>query len=155
MHTRHSHSRHEHSRNRNLPHAFAGRRSRVYDLVARRLLRGVYRGLADDIARSAPADATVLDVGTGPGVLLAELARRRPDLRLVGIDLSADMITAAARNLAPSPTGPRPRSPTSPTFRSPTASSTSSSRRSACTTGTTRRPRSASWPGCCGRAGGW
>ena len=69
-------------------------------MVARRLLRGVYRGLADDIARSAPADAAVLDVGTGPGVLLAELAGRRPDLRLVGIDLSADMVAAAGRNLA-------------------------------------------------------
>jgi ubiquinone/menaquinone biosynthesis C-methylase UbiE len=41
----------------------------------------------------------VLDVGTGPGVLLVELARRRPDLRLTGVDLSADMIAAAARNL--------------------------------------------------------
>ena len=90
---------HHHHRNR--PHAFAGRRSRVYDLVARRLLRGVYRRLAADVAESTPDGATVLDIGTGPGVLLAELARRRPDLTLIGVDLSADMVSAAARNLAP------------------------------------------------------
>jgi ubiquinone/menaquinone biosynthesis C-methylase UbiE len=86
---------------RNLPTAFAGRQSRLYDLVARRLLRRVYRRLADDVAASTPDGATVLDVGTGPGVLLAELAGRRPDLTLIGVDLSADMVTAAARNLAP------------------------------------------------------
>jgi ubiquinone/menaquinone biosynthesis C-methylase UbiE len=90
--------RHQH---RNVPDAFAGRSSRVYDLVARHLLRGVYRRLAADVAASTPDGATVLDVGTGPGVLLAELARRRPDLTLNGIDLSADMVTIAARNLAP------------------------------------------------------
>jgi ubiquinone/menaquinone biosynthesis C-methylase UbiE len=89
-----------HIRHRNLPGAFQGRSSRVYDVVARRLLRGFYRSLADDIAESAPRDATVLDVGTGPGVLLVELARRRPDLHLVGVDLSSDMVEAANRNLA-------------------------------------------------------
>lgn len=89
--------RHHH---RDMPTAFTGRSTRVYDLMARRLLRRVYRRLATDVAASTPDGATVLDVGTGPGVLLAELARRRPDLTLIGVDLSADMVTAAARNLA-------------------------------------------------------
>jgi ubiquinone/menaquinone biosynthesis C-methylase UbiE len=84
---------------RNRPGAFQGRASRIYDVAARRLLRGFYRRLAEEIAASAPADATVLDVGTGPGVLLVELARRRPDLRLTGVDLSADMVSAARRNV--------------------------------------------------------
>jgi ubiquinone/menaquinone biosynthesis C-methylase UbiE len=84
----------------NRPAVFQGRASRIYDVMARRLLRGVYRRLADDIADAAPEDAEVLDVGTGPGVLLVEIARRRPDLRLVGIDLSADMVAAAERNLS-------------------------------------------------------
>jgi ubiquinone/menaquinone biosynthesis C-methylase UbiE len=85
----------------NRPHAFEGRSSRIYNVIATRHLRGVYRRFAQDIAASAPEGAAVLDIGTGPGVLLAELARLRPDLQLTGVDLSPDMITAATRNLAP------------------------------------------------------
>lgn len=88
-----------HRSHRNMPRVFRGRGSRIYDLVARRLLRGVYRRLADDVAGDAPQAGAVLDVGTGPGVLLAEIAGRRPDLHLTGIDLSADMVAAAERNL--------------------------------------------------------
>lgn len=88
-----------HARGRNRPAVFEGRSSRVYDFLARGLLRTVYRHIAADIAATAPRDGTVLDVGTGPGVLLVELARRRTDLTLTGIDLSADMIAAATRNL--------------------------------------------------------
>jgi len=90
-----------HARRRNLPKVFEGRSSRVYDFVSRRVLRGMYRRLAADVAGVAPRGAAVLDVGTGPGVLLVELAGRRPDLRLTGVDLSADMIAAATRNLEP------------------------------------------------------
>jgi ubiquinone/menaquinone biosynthesis C-methylase UbiE len=86
---------------RNAPRVFQGRSSRVYDVVARRVLRRIYRRLAADFAEVAPRDAAVLDVGTGPGVLLVELATRRPDLKLTGVDLSADMVAAATRNLAP------------------------------------------------------
>jgi ubiquinone/menaquinone biosynthesis C-methylase UbiE len=89
-----------HRRRHNLPKVFEGRSTRIYDLMSRRVLRGFYRRMADDIARVAPDGAAVLDVGTGPGVLLLELARRRPDLQLTGVDLSADMITVARRNVA-------------------------------------------------------
>src|SRR5258705_7495374 len=89
-----------HARHRNKPRAFEGRSSRVYDVMSRRVLRGMYRRLAADVAAVAPDGAAVLDVGTGPGVLLVELAKLRPDLRLTGVDLSADMIAAAQRNLA-------------------------------------------------------
>lgn len=88
-----------HISHRNRPGAFQGRASRVYDFAARRLLRGVYRRIAADLALSIPTGAAVLDVGTGPGVLLVELASRRPDVRLTGVDLSPDMIAAAGRNL--------------------------------------------------------
>jgi ubiquinone/menaquinone biosynthesis C-methylase UbiE len=61
----------------------------------------MYRRFAADLAAVAPAGAQVLDVGTGPGVLLVELATARPDLTLTGVDLSADMVASARRNLAP------------------------------------------------------
>ncbi|HEU4424954.1 MAG TPA: class I SAM-dependent methyltransferase [Pilimelia sp.] len=88
-----------HARHRNMPKVFEGRSSRIYDFMSRRVLRGMYRRLAADVAAVAPDGAAVLDVGTGPGVLLVDLATRRPDLRVTGVDLSADMITAATRNL--------------------------------------------------------
>jgi ubiquinone/menaquinone biosynthesis C-methylase UbiE len=88
-----------HASHGNRPGAFQGRRSRIYDFAARRLLRGFYRRIADDLARSAPDHGSLLDVGTGPGVLLMELAHRRPRLQLTGIDLSSDMVAAAERNL--------------------------------------------------------
>jgi ubiquinone/menaquinone biosynthesis C-methylase UbiE len=92
------HSGRVHGRNR--PAVFHGRSSKVYDFLARRVLRGVYRRLAADVRDVAPEGGSVLDVGTGPGVLLVELARHRPDLRLTGVDLSPDMVAAAERNLA-------------------------------------------------------
>ena len=82
-----------------MPRAFSGRSSRIYDVAARRVLRRLYRRMADDVAGLAPDGGAVLDVGTGPGVLLVELAARRPDLWLTGVDLSPDMVTAASRNL--------------------------------------------------------
>lgn len=39
----------------------------------------------------------MLDVGTGPGHLLVEIGRRRPDVRVVGVDPSADMVGHAER----------------------------------------------------------
>jgi ubiquinone/menaquinone biosynthesis C-methylase UbiE len=85
---------------RNRPGAFQGRASRIYDFAARRLLRRTYRRLAEDLSEAVPDSGTVLDVGTGPGVLLVEIARRRPDVRLTGVDLSPDMVAAAQRNLS-------------------------------------------------------
>jgi len=82
----------------NRPVFFEGRASRIYDFLARRPLRRLYRRIADDLVEFIPAGADVLDVGTGPGVLLVELAERRPDLRVTGVDLSADMVAAARRN---------------------------------------------------------
>ena len=85
---------------RNCPGVFSGRGSRIYDRTARTLLRGVYARIADDLVDVLPEGADVLDVGTGPGVLISELAGRRSDLHLVGVDLSADMVSAAQRNLS-------------------------------------------------------
>jgi ubiquinone/menaquinone biosynthesis C-methylase UbiE len=90
---------HAHTHPGNRPHLFEGRGSRVYDVVARRLVRRLYRRIADDVVQLAPDNAAVLDLGTGPGVLLVEIGRRRSDLSLTGLDLSADMVAKAAKNL--------------------------------------------------------
>ncbi|HEY3002087.1 MAG TPA: class I SAM-dependent methyltransferase [Kribbellaceae bacterium] len=79
---------------------FEGRHARMYDVLARRLIRGLYRRIAEDAAGLAPEGGAVLDAGTGPGVLPVELATRRPDLRVAAIDMSTDMAAAAARNLS-------------------------------------------------------
>ncbi|MBO0826503.1 MAG: class I SAM-dependent methyltransferase [Streptosporangiales bacterium] len=78
---------------------FTGRRSHFYDVLARLVLRPVYRRIAADLAGTVPDDADVLDIGTGPGVLVLELARRRPDVKVTATDLSADMVERAERNL--------------------------------------------------------
>lgn len=80
--------------------AFEGRSAVAYDLLARRLNRRRYGRIAEDIALLAPRSGAVLDVGTGPGVLLAEIVRARPDLEVAGIDPSADMVAAARRTVA-------------------------------------------------------
>ncbi|HEY2956691.1 MAG TPA: class I SAM-dependent methyltransferase [Actinomycetota bacterium] len=78
---------------------FRGRASRVYDRVAGLLLRRFHRRVAADVAAATPAGAAVLDAGAGTGRLLLALARGRPDLRLSGVDLEADMVALAERNV--------------------------------------------------------
>ncbi len=57
-----------------------------YDLVAR------------DVASYGPA-RNILDIGTGPGRLLAALRKTFPDADLVGIDVSPAMVEQARRNM--------------------------------------------------------
>ena len=74
---------------------FTGRGSRVYDMVMVRLTRRLYRRVVADLASLGLVAGSVLDVGTGPGTLVRELARRLPELQVYGIDLSEDMIGLA------------------------------------------------------------
>ncbi|MGK5534090.1 class I SAM-dependent methyltransferase [Streptomyces sp. URMC 129] len=76
---------------------FDRRRSESYDRTARWALGGLYRRVAADVAADAPAGASVLDVGTGPGRLLHELAGLRADLALTGIDVSPGMVEVGRR----------------------------------------------------------
>lgn len=49
---------------------------------------------------SLPAGATVLDLGCGRGDLANELVRRRPDLKVLGMDVSSAMLSCAAAEAA-------------------------------------------------------
>lgn len=63
-------------------------------------LVAVYHFNATAIHALAPKGSTVLDLGCGSGQCLRYLAMRRPDLRLVGIDLSQEMVTVGNQMLA-------------------------------------------------------
>ncbi|TMG87572.1 MAG: class I SAM-dependent methyltransferase [Betaproteobacteria bacterium] len=55
-------------------------------------LLGIYHFNARAIHQLVPRGGIVLDLGCGSGQFLAYLARRRPDLKLIGLDLSREMI---------------------------------------------------------------
>jgi ubiquinone/menaquinone biosynthesis C-methylase UbiE len=64
-----------------------------------RLARPAQRRLAEMVDEALPPDArVVIDVGCGPGWLAIELARRRPELRVVAVDLSRTMAKIARRH---------------------------------------------------------
>jgi ubiquinone/menaquinone biosynthesis C-methylase UbiE len=77
-------------------HHFAN--AEAYDRRAGTVFRGVYRRVAEDVAAAASPGAAVLDAGCGSGRLAIEIARRRPDLRVHGIDLEPRMVEMATRH---------------------------------------------------------
>ncbi len=58
------------------------------------------RALIDTFLRAMPLGARVLDAGCGTGRLLAHAHRARPDLDLIGVDLSPGMLAEAHRAVA-------------------------------------------------------
>ena len=92
---RHLPGHHAHADGADAFHESAAR----YDWMARYLMRPMYRRIAADVVAASPHGASVLDVGTGPGRLLVEIARARPDLRVTGLDLAPGMVEAARGNL--------------------------------------------------------
>lgn len=70
----------------------------LYAWMARgSLFRMIYQRFVADLAALLPTGARVLDVGTGPGYLLAELVKARPDLDLWGLDLAHAMVRRGRR----------------------------------------------------------
>ena len=79
---------------------FAPRGAALYNAVAPRLLRPLYRRVADEVAASlgpvaTPEISAVLEIGSGPGELALEIARRLPGAEVVGIDLAEAMVDRA------------------------------------------------------------
>lgn len=79
---------------------FAPRGAGLYNAVAPAILRPLYRRVAEDVvtepglAGMAEISA-VLEIGSGPGELALEIARRLPGGEVVGIDLAQAMIDRA------------------------------------------------------------
>ena len=79
---------------------FAPRGAGLYNAVAPSLLRPLYRRVADDVTAlpglaALPGISAVLEIGSGPGEVALEIARRLPGAEVVGIDLAEAMIDRA------------------------------------------------------------
>ncbi len=68
-----------------------------YDLFAGRIVPTLYSGFMDAVAREA-GSGRILDVGTGPGYVPVEIAKRNERVYVDGIDLTKRFITIAERN---------------------------------------------------------
>jgi ubiquinone/menaquinone biosynthesis C-methylase UbiE len=74
--------------------------AKLYDRGSRfRPIQAIYATVARDLV-STMQGGRLLDVGTGPGRLLAEVAKLNSEIELFGIDISKAMIRLAARNLS-------------------------------------------------------
>jgi ubiquinone/menaquinone biosynthesis C-methylase UbiE len=83
--------------------------ARIYDRILAPLAGWLYQRVAADVAttlgdRVAP---TIVDVGTGPGMLLIAIAARCPTASIIGIDPAEPMRAAAIRRLAHTDLGDR------------------------------------------------
>lgn len=80
---------------------FAPRGARLYNVVAPTILRPLYLRVAEEVSagvgpHDAAAISAVVEVGSGPGELAIEIARRLPRAEVVGIDLAEAMVERAA-----------------------------------------------------------
>lgn len=71
-----------------------------FDDEGTRALLPIYRFNALVINRLAPMGAQLVDLGCGSARFLAYLAKHRPDLRILGLDLAEDMLSVGRRHLA-------------------------------------------------------
>ena len=72
----------------------------AYNAISRTdIFQRNYELLAEDIVECCP-EGSLLDVGTGPGWLLAQIHRLSPRLQLTGLDASPSMVAKAKKNIA-------------------------------------------------------
>ncbi|MBN1657976.1 MAG: class I SAM-dependent methyltransferase [Anaerolineae bacterium] len=70
--------------------------TRLYALMSGTcVMRSAYRRFVRGVLRQGVAQGRALDVGTGPGVVAAEVARRCPELLVTALDRSGHMVEQA------------------------------------------------------------
>ena len=89
-----------HRRDHEWLETFEGPGADRYDRHAR-WMRGLHERTARRVAGSLPPGGRYVDVGTGPGTLVAGVAGLRSDVTVTGIDASARMVEIASARLAP------------------------------------------------------
>lgn len=73
--------------------------AKSYDQMAKKTMMGTYKSMAHVVTKQlGVTGGKALDVGTGSGLLAIELARRLPDLEVIGLDLGEAMLTLAWEN---------------------------------------------------------
>ena len=70
-----------------------------YEKATRMVIEAYYGQVAEEIV-SAFKSGVILDLGTGPGYLPVEIVKRKPDINIIGIDLSKKLIHMAQANAA-------------------------------------------------------
>jgi ubiquinone/menaquinone biosynthesis C-methylase UbiE len=69
----------------------------IYDTVIAPAVAELRAGVQDSFVAELPPGARVLEVGSGGGQLAVDLATRRRDVTIVGVDLSPAQVARAAR----------------------------------------------------------
>jgi ubiquinone/menaquinone biosynthesis C-methylase UbiE len=65
-----------------------------YIRLSERLMGYVYQEVVDRATKLAPIAGRVLDVGTGFGMLATTLAQKNPEVEIIGLDVSEQIIEA-------------------------------------------------------------
>lgn len=71
----------------------------AYEKGTRMVIDSYYSHVAKEIAAHLPG-GVILDIGTGPGYLPIEIARKSSSIRIIGVDLSRKLIEMARSNAA-------------------------------------------------------
>ena len=77
--------------------AIPGPAAEFYNLTAAKLLRKPENKIAADVI-AAIKNGSVLDIGCGTGFLAIEIAKKSPQLKVYGIDLSSQMVKISRRH---------------------------------------------------------
>ncbi|MDQ7033119.1 MAG: methyltransferase domain-containing protein [Desulfonauticus sp.] len=71
---------------------------RAYDGLVRKYLKVLHFGFLETIINFSPEKGLFLDIGTGTGHLAIELAKLCPDIHIIAVDLSDNMLAVAQEN---------------------------------------------------------